>query len=207
MSPVKPGFTVRQVAKFAGVCERTVWNDIAAGRLKVNRLPNGWPWISASALTRYRGGPVRDKLTLAEVRDWLWSQFEVRKSQRTLRRMIATGKLKAVRISPRRLLVRRRDVFEWLPWLRVLGAILRQERQRAAKLAASRPVQPPQPHDDRLPKGVTMFSVHEVAALSGRTVRQVYHDVEKGALEVRRYSQGARRILIHRRTLSAYLDR
>ncbi len=207
MLPVKRGFTVRQVAKLAGVCERTVWNDIAAGRLKVKRLPNGWPRISASALKRYRGGPGRDKLTLAQVRDWLWGQFEVRKSQRTLRRMIATGKLKAVRVNPHRLRIRRRDVFDWLPWLRVLLAMQRQDRRRAAKRAASRPVQPPHPHDDRLPKGVSMFSVHEVAALSGRTVRQVYHDVEKGALEVRRYYPGARRILIHRRTLSAYLDK
>jgi hypothetical protein len=160
---------VRQVAKRRGISERTVWSDIARGRLSVIRLPNGEVRVPALALRCYRAAP-RGLMPLAQVS----SLLRGRRSVRSLKRDIAVGRLPIVRVSPRRLFVRK--------------SVLRR---------VYKDLLPDRPFSNRdreeLPD-LVWLTIPQVAQLARRSVRQVYHDIHKGALQAMRLDRGTLRV-------------
>jgi hypothetical protein len=203
------GLTVAQLAKRFKISERTVWGDIAAGRLRVRRLPNGWVRIPISAAAEYRGGLYRKTLLIIQDVMSLFNDVEVPRSDRYFRRMIASGKLPAIKASRRRFYIRSRDLYAAFPWLRFWQRELRgiRTRQRSQSGHPERPASERTNADgsDGLPPNMYFFTVVEIARLAGKTRRQVYHDIDKGALVTGwRHS---RRILVPRREVVKYIQK
>ena len=179
--------TVSAFARLAGVSERTLWYDIAGGRLTPERVrPTR---LSRSALATYRALPLtaggdRRLLTVREVRILLGV------STRTVRRRIREGWFVVVRVSARRLLI---DAECSRVSVRTDGTVLTiaqlarmslPDLQRAIKLRTQRRQYIAvgvselacRAREGRL---IQFFTVPEIARLSKKSSRTVYHDLKK----------------------------
>ena len=178
--------TVRAVVKAARVSERTVRGDIGTGRLSIVRFPNGRVLIPKAALATYRlAAHTSDELvTVRQLAQ------ESGASVRTVRRWISKGELPAVRVSPRRLYIRRTDATAFFDyyWSCRQPVVIREP--------ASAPTAPTFQSPYLL--------AEEVAALANRTLRGIYHDISKGALRARYRGW---RILIRREDAAAYVGK
>ena len=97
-------FTVRDVARWAGVSQRTVWEDIRKRRLEAVHDATGHVWIPSAAACSYR------KIPYLELGELLLSYREtaalLQWSPTTVLRCKQRGLLPVVEISPRRFRVR-----------------------------------------------------------------------------------------------------
>lgn len=182
-------YTVADIARIAQTTERTVRRDIASGRLPSRKLANGRRVFRFSDVRTYRCAHL---LAKPHMKMEEFARF-AGMSIRTLRRSIASGlfPLPLIRVSPRRHYIAKATVEMWLGCsLAEMNEILSQEQ------AAWKP--------DLLDPVPFFFLSHEVAALSGRTLRQIYHDIEKGALPVCQAGRRGR-LLFQRAAVEAYV--
>jgi len=139
--------------RLARVSERTIRRDITSGRLRVQRTRGGRLRIRLQDARSYRRPAFNDR-GLVTVAAFAAATGS---SIRTIRRYIKTGSLPVVRASARKLFISSRDV----PSL-VLSWLTRQQDTR--------------PHEPE------WLRIGDVARLSGKSMRQVHHDLAKGAL-------------------------
>jgi excisionase family DNA binding protein len=192
--------TVRQVALRCDISERTVWADIARGRLPVRRLGIRAVRIPASALNSYRPGRARRELmTIRQLYEFLGRQ----RSLGSLKRDLQSGRIPVVRINARCVYVNRSDARRaYKVLLLALAHVRRQEarkQRRASEWSAAMAERERIERawlgaaDDewqRLKGAPMKFSVRELAAFVGLPLRKVYYDIEKGVV---RTFQGAPR--------------
>jgi predicted DNA-binding transcriptional regulator AlpA len=194
---VREALRVQEVARIAGVSERTVWYDIKAERLAAIRSPGQPTYVPRSALAAYRT-PGEHLLTVQQVASVLHMH------PRTVRRYIREGAFVVVRFSPRCLRIdtkrtllpkcydwrslqsevsmaaviaywRREDLNERQRHRRRVRAWERRRQQLIAdgiRFLVRHAAAPPTPGD-------LFLSARELAHFSGKSVRQVYHDASK----------------------------
>lgn len=156
--------TVAHVAARCHVSQRTVWRDIASGVLPVVRLGARAVRVRVADALDYRRAPLLEDRITAAVAARLCGVTE-----RTIRNWIAQGYLPVCLVSPRRLYLSKGDLMARFH----RGLLPRVPRSpRSSPEASSRP----------------LLTIEDVARLTGRSKRSVWHDVEKGALPVRRFA-------------------
>jgi DNA-binding transcriptional MerR regulator len=160
-----------------------VRRDVASGVLPSLKLPNGRRRFRKADVERYRQSHTLQKpyMKLEEF------AHLVGVSLRTLRRWMANGKLSLpiIRASRRRHFLSR-------AFVRTGACLNCLERKPVMRERYKDQWPRPLHRRDTRPRPFFLLVV-EVAALAGRTRRQVYHDIEKGALPV---SQSRRRCRI-----------
>jgi excisionase family DNA binding protein len=195
--------TIPQVVALKGVSERTVRRDIAAGRLRAIHLNARAVRVRKTDCRGYRPGPpMSDRVSIDEY------ARNTNISVRTVHSWINRGILPAIGVGGRvyfsRAALRRRGLwFEAAPldpetvaslehdaliW-RVIVPIL----GRAALKA-----------DVWLKPGQLYLRVSDVAKIGRRAVRQVYHDIAKGAIAVFLPKPNMRRVRLD--VAAVYLD-
>ena len=190
-----PAYTIADVVRIAQVTERTVRRDIASGRLRSVKLPNGHRRFKVADIEKYRCSRALRKphMKLEEFARLI----DV--SLRTLRRYLASGRypVPVIHASARRHYMSHSMVARLAR--SPVEALERRavELERAAREGGSSPRPSPPasspPASSRPDSEWSFLLVPGVAMLARRTVRQVYHDIEKGALPVCRRG---RRILV-----------
>jgi excisionase family DNA binding protein len=192
--------TVRQAARIAGVCERTVWSDISSDRLAAIRKDRR-TYVPRCALRGYRGitdlGSAVDQhlLTVNDVAHF----FGV--SVRTVRRRIKNGEYPTVHLSGRRIRIDakrakfgRRTLASWLAEERATQRPGSQRRRATdeASLLLFR-------YRYHLPKARDLLSVRFVADCSQRPPWEVYDHIKLRVLPAYRLPVGwsSHRIGIH----------
>jgi hypothetical protein len=158
--------TVAQVANVCGVSERTVRADIRAGVLRVRGRGRSVRVTGEEARKYRRGRYASDRLlTLQQISEC--TQLSIR----TLRRRVAAGFIATVRVSPRRLYVRLEDAENLPEWW-----IPRCETDRPSNSLTLAP-------SESFVGNRSLVRPREFAKLAGISLRQVYGDIRKGALE------------------------
>jgi AraC-like DNA-binding protein len=174
--------TIHQVAVRAQTTERTVRRDIASGVLRSRKLNDGSRRIATSIAERYRCVRELDEPHMKV------EAFAARVglSLRTVRRLIAAGDIGVVRVSPRRQYIFEAEILK-SEALRLMAESVRLKAEALAE-EQQRPTKAPSAVDNAKPvvsdrlSSRRLFSVREIAALSGRSPREIHYHFSKGLL-------------------------